>query len=708
MKVKFLFSAALVAALQFNSYAQMAATDAKPRKNLKPRKEEKLKELPDPKTVSWQKDKAIADKLFAQGSIYNGLQYYQEALAKNPSKTIFIQQIADGNYALRDYKTAAKYYKMIVDADTAKHSNLPALFRYALCEKKISNYEESKLQFELFNRYAKNAIGVDAWIKKASREMEGCDLGIKMRDDKTFKDIKVTHLDNNVNQPFTDYAPVLRDPRTVVFSAIVSDNVVLTGKREKYATFSRIYTSKKTGDNWGAKELLAGAINTVDYHVGNTAIAADGKTMYYTQCLQDDNQQMRCDIYKSILSDSGWVAGVILDENVNQKGATTTEPAFGKNEAGDNVLYYVSDRNKEKGLDLFYSKINGDGSLGKAREVTGGINTDGDETSPFYDFQTNTLYFSSDGHINIGGQDVYKTKVVNGAWTDPENLGMPINSSVDDMYYNWSERDGLGFVVSNRPGGFGLKSETCCDDIYQVYRYRIFLAVKGNMLTADSNLPVTNQVVTLYDAKTGAPLKTYKSTDGRYFFDLEPDKDYKVSASREGFFTSSQTFSTVGKDKSDTMSFALSLKKMEKNKAYKLNNIYYEFDKAELTAASKLVLDTLFDILKENPNIVIELSSHTDGKGTDKYNNELSQKRAESCTNYLSNEKGIAKDRMVAKGYGKTMPVAPNTKPDGSDNPDGRAQNRRTEFKIIDEKKPATPPSDQQIPVAPANDGGQH
>jgi outer membrane protein OmpA-like peptidoglycan-associated protein len=132
------------------------------------------------------------------------------------------------------------------------------------------------------------------------------------------------------------------------------------------------------------------------------------------------------------------------------------------------------------------------------------------------------------------------------------------------------------------------------------------------------------------------------------------------------------------------------------NKAYSLSNIYYEYDKADLIPASKLVLDTLYDILKENPTITIELSAHTDSKGADKYNEELSQKRAEACTNYLVNEKGIAKDRIVAKGYGKTMPVAPNTNPDGSDNPEGRAKNRRTEFKILNDKRQ---PAMQTVPV---------
>ena len=204
------------------------------------------------------------------------------------------------------------------------------------------------------------------------------------------------------------------------------------------------------------------------------------------------------------------------------------------------------------------------------------------------------------------------------------------------------------------------------------------------MLNADTaNQLITDQPVTLFDEATGAALKTYNSVNGTYFFDLLPDKTYKLSAVRDGYFAAVQTFNTNGRENSDTLSFALSLKKMEKNKAYTLNNIYYEFDKADLTQASKSVLDTLYDILKENPQIAIELSSHTDSKGSDKYNLDLSQKRAESCTNYLINEKKVAKERVTAKGYGETVPVAPNTKPDGKDDEEGRAKNRRTEFKII-------------------------
>jgi outer membrane protein OmpA-like peptidoglycan-associated protein len=649
--------------------------------------QDKLKELPEPEKLSWNKCKKLGDALFEIGSIYNGLKYYEAALAKNPSATYLNQLLADGNFALRDYRNASKYYKALVDLDTTHKQSLYSMYQLALTYKYLGNYEKAKLAFEEFNAASKGIEEVKDLRTSAAREEQGCDLGITLRDDKTFHEIKASHLDKSINQPFTDYAPLMKDDNTLYFSSWISDSVILRGKREKYSVFSRIYSSKRTGTTnntvWSKAEPVAGDVNTLNYHIGNSTFTANGKTMYYTQCEQDDRQNMRCDIYKSILGDSGWVAGIVLDGNINQSGATTTEPYLGKNERGEDVLYFVSDRNKSRGLDLFAAKLNADGSFEKARELTG-INTSGNELTPFYDLQTNTLYFSSDGYVTIGGYDVFKTKNNNGQWSAPEHMGIPINSSVDDMYFTWNAKEEYGFVVSNRPGGFGLKSETCCDDIYQVFRKKIYLAVKGTLLNGDTaGQLITNQPIALLDAETGTPVKVYQSVNGSYFFDLLPDKQYKLSAIKEGYFAAVQPFSTVGRENSDTLTFALSLKKMEKNKAYTLNNIYYEFDKADLTPASKLVLDTLYDILKENPQIVIELSSHTDSKGSDKYNLDLSQKRAESCVNYLINDKGVAKERVTAKGYGETQPVAPNNKPDGSDDEEGRAKNRRTEFKII-------------------------
>jgi outer membrane protein OmpA-like peptidoglycan-associated protein len=175
-----------------------------------------------------------------------------------------------------------------------------------------------------------------------------------------------------------------------------------------------------------------------------------------------------------------------------------------------------------------------------------------------------------------------------------------------------------------------------------------------------------------------------------YFFNLKTEKLYKVTAVKDGYFTSSQIFATTDTKKSDTINVDIYLKKLEKNKAYRLNNIYYDFDKADLRPQSKATLDTLYNILIENPTIIIELSSHTDSRGSADYNLDLSQRRAESCVNYLINEKGIPKERITAKGYGKNKPLEDCSKyPDCPNDQSGDCPchqlNRRTEFKIIGE-----------------------
>ncbi|MCW5906266.1 MAG: OmpA family protein [Chitinophagales bacterium] len=644
----------------------------------------KLKELPEPSTISWQKCVMIGNTLFDKGSLYNGLNYYTEAVKKNPKRTELYLPIADGNFALRDYKSANNYYKLLAELDGDKPVNYYAWYQYALTNKYIGNYEDAKATFQQLSDVLTGNAEQAELRRNTVRELEGCELGIQLRDSRKLKEYLVEHLDNNINQPFTDYAPVLADPNTLYFGAWVSDEVLLEGKTEKYATFSRIYSAKRNGNTWTKAQEVTGAVDTVRFHTGNATFTGDGKTMYYTQCFQDDKQRMRCSIYRSTWSDEGWAAGERL--SVNDSKATTTQPALGKDESGRDVLYFASDRNGKDNMDLFCAVLNKDGSLQEAKALSAVINTGGDEMTPFYDFSSNELYFSSNGHVNIGGLDIYKTTAQNGAWQKPQHLGLPVNSSVDDMYYTWNDVAKTGFFVSNRPGGFGLKSETCCDDIYRFRRNVVYIAVKGTLLDVDSNKAITNQPINLIDAETGEVIKSVVS-NGDFFFDLKPDTKYKLSGLREGFFAAVQNFTTEGIAKSDTLSFVLSFQRMVKNKAYTLNNIYYDFDKSDLREDSKAVLDTLFILLQENPSIVIELSSHTDSKGSDKYNLDLSQKRAESCVNYLVSEKGLPKERITAKGYGESTPVAPNTNPDGSDNEAGRAKNRRTEFKIVGEVK---------------------
>jgi outer membrane protein OmpA-like peptidoglycan-associated protein len=220
--------------------------------------------------------------------------------------------------------------------------------------------------------------------------------------------------------------------------------------------------------------------------------------------------------------------------------------------------------------------------------------------------------------------------------------------------------------------------------------------VRGQVVDEATQQPIAGAAVNLAlrsDNMTEADVtiaNDTSKTNEHYFFNLKTEKLYKLSAFKDGYFTASQSFTTKGLVKSDTLEVNIYLKKLEKNKAYRLNNIYYDFDKSDLRAESKGTLDTLYNLLVENPTIIIELSSHTDVRGSDVYNLNLSQKRAESCVNYLINEKKVPSNRITAKGYGEIKVLEdcakyPDCPADQSSDCPCHQNNRRTEFKIIGE-----------------------
>ncbi|MFN8299098.1 MAG: OmpA family protein [Chitinophagales bacterium] len=648
----------------------------------------KMKELPEPRKLGWKRNRKLGDKLMEKGSPYNAIHYYEEAVNKKPGKTMLYQRLADANFILRDYRLANKYYEIVVNADSVKHKNLYSIYRLALTHKFLGNYEVAKETFAKFNKLSSKIDDLADVRRDASKEAQGCDLGIQLRDDKSFPKFKVTHLNENINQPFTDYAPVLQNANTLYYGSWVSDRVIVQNKREKYADFSRIYVAKKNGNTWGKSQVLADPINSTSTHTGNPTISADGHTMYYTQCLQDDYSRMRCNIYKSTYGSDSWSSGEKLGANVNAENATNTQPSLGKNEAGEEGLYFASDRKPERGMDIYFAPFSG-GDFGKARMVST-INTRGNESTPHFDYTNNALYFSSDGFINIGGQDVFSSTIKNNEWSEPVNMGLPINSPVDDMYFNWNEYAGVGFVVSNRPGGFGLKSETCCDDIYQVEKNKLLLAVKGMIQDADSNYrPISNSLIGLYDS-TGKEVRSFYAAEGTYFFDLDAENKYRMIARKNGYEEQALSLSTVGKDHNDTMTVDIVLKPIPGLLSYvgqRIGIVYWDFDKDILTNGAPDTLNKVTSLMLEHPAYVLEVGSHTDAKGSDAYNMALSKRRSDAVIKYLIS-KDIPKYRLESKAYGESVPADLNENPPGTDYPEGRSHNRRTEFKVLRELTP--------------------
>ncbi len=636
-----------------------------------------------------------ADDAFKEGSIFSATDLYLEILKNAPEEKSVLFHLAQSYLLARDYESASVYFLQAYNADSS--GNAPALYYAALTTKMQGNYKDAIPMFKRFGKIYKEADAQK--LKKWARiEADGCNFAINEAKPDPF--VKVTHLDKEVNSNYGDMSPALRDD-VLYFASINSDTVlVMKADKSDYKkenNLMKMYTSKVTGDTYGMKEQIK-TFSQEGKHISNPAFNEEGTKFFYTIC-EGSLMKPNCNIYQSKLNGTEWSKGEILGEEINMKGFTNTQPFYAKVNNAD-VLYFVSDREGGKGgLDIWASAVNKKGEFGTPKNVGGKINTDRDEVTPFYDSKSSTFYFSSNGWISMGGSDIFKSQSdASGKYNNTaENLGAPFNSACDDNYFRFGKSNEEGYLVSNRAGIFSVRGKTCCYDIFS-YKYdrRFFLAVKGRVIDdatkeaifgANINLSLRSSTVTDGDVTIASD-----SSKGEipYFFNLKPEKLYKVAAAKDGYFASSQVFTTQGLAKSDTQVIDIYLKKLEKNKAYRLNNIYYDFDKWDLRAESKATLDTLYNILIENPTIIIELSSHTDTRGSDEYNLNLSQKRAESCVNYLINDKGIPKERITAKGYGESKTLDDCTKysecpQDQSDDCPCHQSNRRTEFKIIGE-----------------------
>jgi len=310
--------------------------------------------------------------------------------------------------------------------------------------------------------------------------------------------------------------------------------------------------------------------------------------------------------------------------------------------------------------------------LGQAINFGPSVNTSEDEQAPYYNTDTKKLLFSSNGRVGMGGYDFFESAGDFSDLSEPRNLGFPFNSSKDDMYFTPSgESDSEGYISSDR-------ESLCCLEVFSVKRE--YLTVKGIILDCNTQKPLADVKVSLTDSVE--TLTTVTDASGAYSFKVNSNRKLKITAEKDKYFSKVLNFSRDEIANKDTLfSPEICLIPYEIDKPIVLKDVLYEFDKATLTEDSKGKLDYLYTIMIDNPSIEIELSAHTDSKGSDVYNLDLSNRRAKSCVDYLVS-KGISIARMTSKGYGKTRPVAPNELSNGKDNPAGRALNRRTEFKV--------------------------
>jgi outer membrane protein OmpA-like peptidoglycan-associated protein len=464
--------------------------------------------------------------------------------------------------------------------------------------------------------------------------------------------VTVSNLGKDINSSDDDFAPFLMGNGHFMF---------LTSTRTGN---QNVFTTSYSGTAWDSPVEIGPTINTSNDE-GSTSITPDGHWMVFTACDHPDGQG-DCDLYMAEYVGGAWRNVRNLGPQVNTPG-WESQPSIS---ADGLSLYFVSDRpGGFGGTDIWTTTRAIGGEWTPAVNVGPQINTWGDEMSPYIAADDITLYFSSNGQPGLGGLDVYMTRYKNRAWTEPQNLGTPINSPQDDYFFSLQLGGDKIYFASNRPGGFGGL------DLYEGVPNPMppapITTVIGSVLDSKARTPL-GALLTVRNIETNEVVSTFHSDDmnGSYVVVLQPGRRYAITAESPGYLFYTDRFDVPRESPNN-----LVRKDVLMTRDVVRLLVFFDFNKASLQSDSYVDLDRAVQWLKDNPSVTVELAGHTDNIGAREYNQKLSSDRARSVLDYLVS-KGIPPSRLKAQGYGMDQPITSN------DTEEGRAQNRRVEFRV--------------------------
>ena len=427
-------------------------------------------------------------------------------------------------------------------------------------------------------------------------------------------------------------------------------------KNKTYAWTGRAFldvmtTKQDASGNWEMPTAVKGDVNG-EFHDGPAVLAPGDSVMYFTRnsyikrkvSRDKETDIVNLKIYRASKIDTVWTN--IKSVAFNSDNYSCGHPALSSD---GKTMYFTSDMpGSMGGTDIWYVTLDDSGCWCSPVNMGASINTKYNEMFPSL-MRDTVLFFSSEGHYTLGGLDVYRTIQTGGQWSTPMNMKTPVNSSADDFGVMVKDTSILyGYVSSNR----GSK-DAGIDQVYFFSRVLV-LNLVGIAVDSVTREPIEGALVELTDMKTGKVIGSMTTAeDGNFRFVLQPESEYSVKATKKEYFADSKEISTVGKDKSEDVYARLRL--LKKKKVFVLRNVLYDLDKANIRPDAARELDKLVEIMKDNPEITIELSSHCDIRGKYDYNMKLSQRRADSAVAYIIS-KGVEPSRLAAKGYGWTKP----------------------------------------------------
>lgn len=677
--------------------------------------------------------KKVIRNLELIGDTYTSIVYYKKYCEKVPDDYSMMLKLGAAYRKSRNYKAAADLYKKIYEGDPKK--NGIALYYHGTMMMMQGNYRRAEESLKLFKK-AYRGREIDSKMYK--NVLKGCQIALAEKEANNEDNAEIYHLDTSINKVNIEFSPMYLNDSSIIYGSYRTNDLETYSLEynEKTLPVRKFYSAQRIDElQWKSTgSWMEDIFSNKTDHTGNGALSPNGKRFYFSRCKPSWNNQVICELYLSTFSkEEGWSEPERLNDEINMPGYTSTMPTVGtESRRNKEVLYFVSDRPKGRGgLDIWYTIYNNyDSTYSSPKNCGSKINSVSDDITPYYNMKTRTMYYSTEFLPGYGGLDIFKARGEQSRFVRPINLGYPINSEADDLYFVLNPNNRTeGFIVSNRKGSNSIMHSTCCDDIYS-FKLKDFVLVTftgkifeaetkpdsmffkseivsllndtsstDEIMMIDTNISkiITAQVkndntnskrileesrvmVYLIDSETNEEVYLMSDTldinNGKYRVELDPGEDYKLVFAKDGYFNKSINVTTKGYNKSDSVLLKDVALEVIPRDPIKFN-IYYGFDKAELNDESKRVIDsTLLNVLLATPDLIVEISSHTDNRGDSLYNKDLSQRRAESVVNYLT-EKGIDKTRLIAIGYGQSKPVVTN------DTNEGRAKNRRTEFRVI-------------------------
>ncbi|QNJ97353.1 OmpA family protein [Constantimarinum furrinae] len=613
-------------------------------------------------STAQNKDTKKADQLYDRLQYTDAAEAYQKLLKRGKGSRYVFTRLANSYYYLNDTQKAETFYKRVIKG---REVDPEVVYNYAQSLKANGKFSD-------YNTYMKQFAEMKPDDSRAKDFMKNPNYVPKIMEEVPRYSAKNME---EINSEYSDFGGYVNGKDFYFTSA-------RNTTRKKYGwneqPYLDIYKAEDVGGTIKNANLLDNKDVNTKYHESTVAISPDGKRMYFDRndYFEGDFDKSseginQINLYYAELIDGKWKG--IQSVPWNNDEYSTGHPALSPN---GNKLYFVSDMPGGKGMsDIYVVDVKTDGTFGTPQRLGDNINTEGKEVFPYVD-SNGTLYFSSDGHQGIGLLDVFMAEAAGNGFSNPENMGLGVNSAEDDFAYSYNPATETGYVSSNRAGGKGS------DDIYVIKKLEVPCEVEMNIVVMNeyTDTPIAGARVDMYDAFENKLSTRTTGPDGRVTFRAECDKAHEIQAVMQDFESNAITVPATSDKMVNGMIELRPIEAIIVDDKVVLNPIFFDLDKHNIKPQAAFELDKLVAIMQKYPKMKIKVEAHTDNRASDAYNLDLSERRAQSTVQYVIS-KGIDASRISGEGFGESKPaVACGTNCTEAQH----SKNRRSEFLIIE------------------------